>query len=185
LALPVHDGSPAPQRSYRQSGQPGRPVLSAERPRPANVVANGVDQVLQLAGVDLGVTDYVEISQRRIVEFARVTDDHEWLHLDPVRAAAGPYGATISYGFMTLALTSRFLPELVRFDGFRVTINYGFERVRFPAPVVAGSRLRCRGYVDSVRELADCLQTNLTLTFEVEGAIKPRCIAGMLLRHYF
>ena len=129
------------------------------------------------------VSDWLAIEQERIDEFARATDDPQWIHTDPVRAAEGPFGATIAHGFLTLSLVvplfEQALPEL---EGYRLTVNYGLNRVRFPAPVPAGSRVRARFVVEYVEEVSGGEQARVAATIEREGQEKPVCVAEALFR---
>ncbi|BCB76652.1 acyl-CoA synthetase [Phytohabitans flavus] len=148
------------------------------------VVAVGPDGVRALAGKHLGYTPYHEVTQDRVNLFADATGDHQWIHVDPARAAAGPYGGTIAHGFLTLSLTTFFLPQLIRFQGFGMGVNYGCEKVRFPAPVPVGGQLRCGAAVDAVTDVPGGVQTTMTLTFEVQGQAKPSCVATIVVRQY-
>ncbi|WP_404850435.1 MaoC family dehydratase [Dietzia kunjamensis] len=133
------------------------------------------------AGTDLGVTDWLEIDQSRIDQFADATDDHQWIHCDPERAADGPFGATIAHGFLTLSLLAGFLENLFRIEGAPMTVNYGLDKVRFPSAVRVGSRVRARGEVTDVTEGAAGTRVTLGLVVEVEGEDKPACVAQMLV----
>lgn len=144
----------------------------------------GMDDALALVGTHLGHTGYFTVDQDRVNLFADATDDHQWIHVDPERAAKGPYGGTIAHGYLTLSMTTFFLPQLVRFSGFSMAVNYGCEKVRFPAPVKVGAPLRCGATFDRVTEIAGGIQSEITLTFEVEGQAKPSCVATIVLRHY-
>jgi acyl dehydratase len=147
---------------------------------------DSVATVLAAVGRDLGVTEWMTITQDRIQLFADATDDHQWIHVDEVRAAAGPFGACVAHGYLTLSLANRFLPELVRYDGLKVGVNYGCERVRFPAPVRAGSRVRGHGQVVAAEELKrGGVQATIRITVQVEGSDKPACVADTISRLYF
>jgi acyl dehydratase len=147
---------------------------------------DSVATVLAAVGRDLGVTEWMTITQDRIQLFADATDDHQWIHVDEVRAAAGPFGACVAHGYLTLSLASRFLPELVRYDGLTMGVNYGCERVRFPAPVRAGSRVRGHGQVVAAEELKrGGVQATIRITVQVEGSDKPACVADTISRLYF
>lgn len=136
-----------------------------------------------LIGVELGPTGWVEVSQVRIDEFARATGDAQWIHTDSTRAAGGPFGTTIGHGFLTLSLCSPLLSEaLADLTGYRLTVNYGVNRVRFPAPVPAGSRVRARIAVVSVGEVPGGDQAVVRATVEREGGEKPVCVAELILR---
>ena len=143
------------------------------------------DQAKELAGKDLGFTEYRTISQDRINTFADATDDHQWIHTDPERAAAGPFGGTIAHGYLTLALLIPLMTELLDVTGVRMSINYGLDKVRFPAPVPVGSKIRLKGQVASVDEVAgDGVQITIDFTVEIEGSDKPACVARGVYRHY-
>ena len=129
------------------------------------------------------VSDWFAIEQERIDEFARATDDPQWIHTDPVRAAEGPFGATIAHGFLTLSLVvPLFEQALPTLDGYRLSVNYGLNRVRFPAPVPAGSRVRARFVVEDVEEVRGGEQARVAATIEREGQEKPVCVAEALFR---
>ena len=129
------------------------------------------------------VSDWFSIEQERIDEFARATDDPQWIHTDPVRAAEGPFGATIAHGFLTLSLVvPLFEQALPTLDGYRLSVNYGLNRVRFPAPVPAGSRVRARFVVEDVEEVSGGEQARVAATIEREGQEKPVCVAEALFR---
>ncbi|GII25070.1 MaoC family dehydratase [Planosporangium mesophilum] len=147
-------------------------------------IVSGVEGALSLQGRDLGWTPYLEVTQEQVNLFADATGDHQWIHVDPERAATGPFKQTIAHGYLTLSLTPVFLPQLVQIEGFSMGVNYGTDKVRFPSPVPVGSKLRCGGKVDSVTEIPGGVQMTVTLTFEVEGQAKPSCVATILLRQY-
>lgn len=137
-------------------------------------------------GARLGPTDWMQIDQSRIDAFADATEDHQWLHVDPARAADGPYGRTIAHGYLTLSLTNYFLPQLFRAENLDWGVNYGLDRVRFPAPVPVESRMRCTGELIEAQPLDQgVVQTKLRLTVEVEGQAKPGCVADTLQRYAF
>ena len=121
----------------------------------SHVTFHSVDSVLQAQGLALGHTDWLQIDQQRIDTFATATGDHQWIHVDPVRAQAGPFGVCIAHGFLTLALANLFLPQLVRYEGLRMGVNYGCDKVRFPAPVPVGARVRGQGLLTEAKALAD------------------------------
>jgi acyl dehydratase len=135
-------------------------------------------------GEHLGWTDWREIDQDRVNQFADATGDHQWIHVDPERAASGPFGGTIAHGYLTLSLAAPLLFELLRVEGVSMGINYGLDRVRFPAPVPVGSRIRAGAELAEVTEVAGGVQSKLVLTFEVENGDKPACVAEVLVRHY-
>lgn len=140
------------------------------------------DTVGTLAGTDLGTTEPFVIDQATIDAFADATGDRQWIHVDPDRAAAGPFGTTIAHGYLTLSLTPRALAQLVRFEGFGRALNYGCDRVRFPAPVPSGSSVRASATVDAVAEVTGGVQLTITLRFQVDGTDRPACVAEVLLR---
>ena len=136
-------------------------------------------------GQEVAVTDWVEISQEQINQFAQATGDHQWIHTDPARAAVGPFGATVAHGFLTLSLLSRFFEQAFTIEGARMGINYGLNRVRFPAPVPVGSRLRGRLTLRAVEPVQpDGVQMMLEVVVEREGGDRPVCVAESLVRSY-
>ena len=144
------------------------------------------EQVIADVGKKLGATGWLRIEQDRITKFAEATGDFQWLHVDPEKAAEGPFGATIAHGFLTLSLTNMFLPELFMPDNLDWGVNYGLDRVRFPAPVIVNSRIRGVGELISATRIADnAVQTMVRMTVEIEGKDKPGCVADALQRYYF
>ena len=140
------------------------------------------DELLVSVGTDLGSSEWVTIEQARIDGFADATGDHQWIHIDPAAAAAGPFGATIAHGYLPLALTNQFLPEIVRVDGVSMGINYGVNRVRFPQPVTVGSRVRGHATLTSAEEIGGGVQAVITITVEIEGGAKPACVVESVSR---
>ena len=138
-------------------------------------VFDSPDDLAAAVGNHLGHSEWVEGDQTRINQFAEATGDHQWIHVDSERAATGPFGATIAHGYLTLSMTNQFLPEIVRVEGISMGINYGTEKVRFPSPVLVGSRIRAGGELVSVDEVAGGIQTGIRLTVEVEGSDRPAC----------
>jgi acyl dehydratase len=133
-----------------------------------------------------GPTKWLLIEQARISAFADATDDHQWIHVDTARAASGPFGATIAHGFLTLALAYHFLPQLIEAPAAKLCINYGCDRVRFPAVVRAGSQVRARAEILGAGEVAGgAVQVKTQVTIEVQGSDKPVCVADTLSRYYF
>jgi acyl dehydratase len=153
--------------------------VSADVARPASVA-----DLQALAGAELGPTDWVEVGQDKIDAFAEVTGDHQWIHVDPERAKEGPLGTTIAHGLLTLSLGPAFMEALMSFDGFAHALNYGYEKVRFPAPVPVGSRLRMRAVVADVSEVPGGAQVTMTQTIEREGGDKPVLVAQAVARFY-
>jgi acyl dehydratase len=142
----------------------------------------GVEQVTELVGRELGVSDWVEVTQEDVDRFADATGDHQWIHVDPERAALSPLGGTIAHGLYTLSLGPRFNDEVFRLDGFAMGLNYGYEKVRFPAPVPVGSRIRMRAALVSVDDVPGGIQIVVRQQFETEGATKPVCVADAVSR---
>ncbi|WP_433663094.1 MaoC family dehydratase [Nocardia sp. CA-128927] len=134
------------------------------------------------AGADLGVSGWIEISQDRITAFAEATEDRQWIHVDPQRAAEGPYGTTIAHGYLTLSLLPAIMREVFDISDASARINYGLNKVRFPSPVPAGSRIRGRATIVSVDEVSGGLQVVIATVVECEGSDKPACIAESLVR---
>jgi acyl dehydratase len=138
--------------------------------------------VEELIGQDL-VSPWRTVEQERIEEFARATDDHQWIHVDPEQAAAGPFGTTIAHGFLTLSLVvPMFAEALPPLDGYGMTLNYGLNRVRFTSPVPSGSRIRGRFRVEDVEDVTGGKQARVAATIELEGQEKPACVAEALFR---
>ena len=148
-------------------------------------IFESAEALLQAIGTQLGETEWLTITQERVNTFADATDDHQWIHVDPVRAKDGPFGACIAHGFLTLSLASRFLPELIEVR-MKMGVNYGSDKVRFPAPVKVGQRIRGKGELIAVEPTKDGgVQSTLRLTIEIEGMSKPACIADTISRYYF
>jgi acyl dehydratase len=147
--------------------------------------AHGLDELKALAGADLGHTGWLEITQDRVNAFADATGDHQWIHVDRERAAAGPFGGTIAHGYLTLSLVIPLLNELVDVKGVSMGINYGLNKVRFPAPVPVGSKVRLAAQLGAVEDAGvNAVQVAVDLTIEVEGSEKPACVAQALYRYY-
>ncbi|WP_029391050.1 MaoC family dehydratase [Streptomyces xiaopingdaonensis] len=148
-------------------------------------VFTSAEELKTAVGEELGVSDWHEIDQRRIDLFAEATGDHQWIHVDPERAAQGPFGSTIAHGYLTLSLLPLLVPQTLRVDGARMGVNYGAEKVRFPSPVPVGSRVRARVTLDAATEKAGGTQVAATVVVEREGAEKPACIAQTLTVYYW
>ena len=144
---------------------------------------DSVAGVLAAVGRDLGTTDWMTLTQDRINRFADATDDRQWIHVDEARAAEGPFGGCIAHGYLTLSLANKFLPELVIYDNLKMGVNYGCERVRFPFPVRAGSRIRGGAEIAECEEVAGGVQAIIKITVEIEGAAKPACIVENVTRY--
>jgi acyl dehydratase len=147
-------------------------------------VAHGLDGLRKLAGTDLGPTEWLEITQDRVDRFADATGDHQWIHVDVERARSGPFGGTIAHGYLTLALLIPLWTQLLRIEGIGMAVNYGLNRVRFPAPVPVGSHVRLRAHVATVEEVRDGVQLTVAFTVEVRGADKPAVVAEALYRYH-
>ena len=144
----------------------------------------GLDEVTARAGQELGVSDWHPVTQEDINTFADVTGDHQFIHVDVERAKQTPFGGTIAHGYYTLSLAPVLQAEIFALEGFAFAVNYGLNRVRFPAPLPIGSRVRMRATLASVEEVAGGAQLTTELTFEREGADKPVCVAETLVRVY-
>jgi len=143
-----------------------------------------LNELRAFVGREIAVTEWLEITQERIDKFADATDDRQWIHTDRERAEReSPYGATIAHGFLTLSLLSRFLREAVQLSDVRMAINYGLNRVRFPSAVRAGSRIRARIVLQSMRDVADAAEATYAITIECEGSDKPCCVAESIARY--
>ena len=137
------------------------------------------------AGEHIAVSDWLEVTQARIDQFADATGDHQWIHVDPARAAAElPSKTTIAHGFLTLSLLSTLIRESIRFTGLRMAINYGLNRVRFVSPVPSGSRIRALITLQKVEDVTGGVQATWTVTIEREGGDKPACVADWIVRYY-
>ncbi|MBJ7594781.1 MAG: MaoC family dehydratase [Candidatus Dormibacteraeota bacterium] len=145
-------------------------------------VFESLEDVRAAADTDLGVSDWHVVSQQQIDAFADATGDHQWIHIDAERAAAGPFGTTIAHGFLTLSLTPTLLHEIYDVRGVGMAINYGANRVRFPAPLPSGSRVRARGRLDSVDDVPGGIQIVTHVEIEREGGDKPCCVADLVSR---
>lgn len=142
-------------------------------------------EILAAVGKPLGTSDWLRIEQDRIDRFADATDDHQWIHVDPERAADGPFGAPIAHGYLTLSLVNAFLPQLIRVPSASMGINYGCNKVRFPAPVTVGSRIRGSGELVEATEVAAGVQVVVRVVVEIEGGEKPACVADTVSRFLF
>ena len=151
----------------------------------ARTTAHGVEGVQGLVGQHLGHSDWVEITQERVNQFADATDDHQWIHVDPERAQReSPFGGPIAHGYLTLSLVSSLVAQIVDAQGFRMGVNYGAEKIRFPAPVPVGSRVRASATLDEATPFEGGVQMNLGISMEVEGQEKPAMVASILFRRY-
>lgn len=147
---------------------------------------DSVSGVLAAVGSDLGTTDWVLIDQQRINTFAEATGDHQWIHVDPERAKDGPFGACVAHGYLTLSLANLFLPQLVSYQRLKMGVNYGCDKVRFPAPVKVNARIRGRGEVVAAEPVkGDGVQVTVRISVEIDGSDKPGCVVDTISRLYF
>ena len=148
-------------------------------------VFNSPTELIDHVGEELGETEWLEIDQARVNLFADATGDHQWIHVDPERAAQGPFGAPIAHGYLTASLANYFLPQLLDVQGTSMGVNYGCDKIRFPAPVPVGSRVRGTGAITSVEETKDGgIQTKVTVKIEIEGQSRPACVIETISRFY-
>ncbi|MER5538906.1 MaoC family dehydratase [Streptomyces mirabilis] len=146
-------------------------------------IFNGLAELAGTAGVSLGTSDWVEVDQERIDRFADATGDHQWIHVDAERAAQGPFGGTIAHGLLTLSLLPVFLHRLYRVEGVSMAVNYGLDKVRFPAPVPVGSKLRATSTITESTPLDSAVQLKLSTVIEIEGGAKPACVVDSVVRY--
>jgi acyl dehydratase len=151
--------------------------------RPMKTIT-GLDELKAAEGEVLGTSEWHEVTQEAINDFADVTGDHQWIHVDVERAKETPFGGTIAHGYYTLSLAPMVTEQVMSLDGFAFAVNYGLNKVRFPAPVPVGSRVRGTVKLASLEEIPGGAQFMLELTFEVEGGEKPACVAQTLVRVY-
>lgn len=135
-------------------------------------------------GQHLGYSEWLTITQERINQFADATGDHQWIHVDPVRAKDGPFGACIAHGYLTLSLVNLFLPQIVEVRGIRMGVNYGVDKVRFPAAVRVGARIRGGGELINVEEVKGGVQATIRVTVEIEGSDRPGCVVDTISRFF-
>jgi acyl dehydratase len=145
---------------------------------------NGIDELKTLVGEHLGYSPYVEITQEQVNTFADATGDHQWIHVDPERAKAGPFGGPIAHGYLTLSLGPMLAPQIMQVTGVKMGVNYGANKVRFPSPVPVGSKVRLGAELQAVEDIPGGAQVTMVFTFEVEGAAKPSCVAEIIFRYY-
>jgi acyl dehydratase len=137
-----------------------------------------------LVGQETGVSDWLEITQERVNQFAEATGDHQWIHVDPERAADGPFGTTIAHGYLTLAMLPQLMQQIYRLENVKLAINYGLNKVRFPAPVPVGSKIRAETAVVEVADVGGgAHQVTLTTTVSIDGSTKPACVAESVVRY--
>ncbi len=172
----------APPRPRRRSGHNG----AGGRILPAMPEGQlTIEDLRSRVGRHLGWSDWHEVTQDQVDRFADVTGDHQWVHTDPERARQGPFGTTIAHGYLTLSLLPALLGEVLFVAGPRFAVNYGLNRLRFPAPVPVGSRVRAGATLSAMEAVAGGEQVVLACTFEVEGSDKPCCVADVVFRYYY
>ncbi len=149
-------------------------------------LVHGVAGLRDRAGSSLGVSRRVTVDQEMVTTFADLTADRQWIHVDPERARQGPFGTTVAHGFLTLGMSTGLLWDIFTVDGDGMILNYGLNRVRFPAPLPVGSRIRIRMHVSlaEIAEIADGIQAVYYLEYEIEGQEKPCCVADLVFRYY-
>lgn len=145
---------------------------------------HGLAELAEAAGTDLGVTDWLTVDQTRIDTFADATGDHQWIHVDPVRAKDGPFGRTIAHGFLTLSLMPVLQHELYAVEDVRMAVNYGLNKVRFMSPVPVDSKVRAHARISEVETLEGAVQITFVTTFEIEGVEKPAAVAESIARFF-
>jgi acyl dehydratase len=149
------------------------------------VVARSPEDLHALVGQEMGSSSWVEVTQDQIDGFADVTGDHQWIHTDPERAASGPFGTTIAHGYLTLSLLVPLLEQVLVIENRASSINYGLDKVRFPAPVPSGSRVRLTATLAEAADVDSGVQVKVDCVLQVEGQEKPACVARAVLRHHF
>ena len=143
---------------------------------------SGLDEFVAAQGAELGPTDWLEVTQDRVNLFADATDDHQWIHIDPERAANGPFGGPIAHGLLTLSLLPHFTHQLYTVDNVAMAINYGYNKVRFITPVRVGAKIRARAQIAKVDQLDGAVQATVTVTVEIDGSDKPAAVAESIVR---
>lgn len=147
-------------------------------------VVPSIGALKSLVGQKLGVSEWVTVTQQQINSFAEATGDHQWIHVDPEKAAKGPFGGTIAHGFMTLSLLPRLMHQIYSVDGIKLAVNYGLNKVRFPAPVPVGAKVRAESSIVGVDDLGNgAAQVTVSTTIEIEGSPKPACVAESVVRY--
>ncbi|MHA1357258.1 MAG: MaoC family dehydratase [Candidatus Helarchaeota archaeon] len=151
----------------------------------AKLVLKNIDELNQYVGRELGVSDWHLVTQEEINMFADATGDHQWIHVDVERAKQeSPYGGPIAHGYYTISLAPVLIAQIFEVQEKRMGINYGLEKLRFPAPVPVGKRVRVKVVLSAIKEVKGGVQAHLQLTFEVEGQEKPSCVAEVIYRYY-
>ncbi|MBE9375541.1 MaoC family dehydratase [Saccharopolyspora sp. HNM0983] len=148
-------------------------------------VFRSAEEIVAAKGEELGTSEWLEITQQRVNEFADATSDHQWIHVDIERAKQGPFGGPVAHGYLTLSLLPKLNAETYKLEGVKMGINYGLNKVRFPSPVLVGSRVRAVTRLDDVTDVKEGIQLTITATIEIEGSDKPACVAESLSRVVF
>ena len=146
-------------------------------------VINGLIELAVAVGGQLGPTEWMVVDQERVNEFARATEDRQWIHVDPARASDGPFGGTIAHGLLTLSLLPHLMHQLYRVDGVTMAINYGYDKVRFITPVRVGAKLRARATIDTVADVPGGVQATVAAILEIEGSEKPAATIESIVRY--
>jgi acyl dehydratase len=145
---------------------------------------DGIPALKDHVGQHLGYSDWVTVTQDQVNQFADATGDHQWIHIDPERAAKGPFGGPIAHGYLTLSLAPMLLEQIFRVGGISMGVNYGLNKLRFPAPVPVGSKVRLGATLADAEEISGGAQVTIDMVIEVEGAPKPSCVAQGIFRYY-
>jgi acyl dehydratase len=145
---------------------------------------NGIDGLRERVGSHLGYSGWHQVTQEQVNTFADATGDHQWIHVDVERAKQGPFGGPIAHGYLTLSLGPLLIPQIVRVEGVAMTVNYGLNRVRFPAPVPVGSKVRAGITLAQLEDIAGGAQVTMDVVYELEGGEKPVCVAQIVFRYY-
>lgn len=149
------------------------------------ITINGIAGLKELLGQHLGYSDYIEITQERVNLFADATGDHQWIHVDPERAAKeSPFGGPIAHGYLTMSMGPMLFPQIATVSGIKMGVNYGCGKVRFPSPVPVGSKVRLGAELSNLEDIPGGAQVTMTFTFECEGAPKPSCVSEVIFRYY-
>jgi acyl dehydratase len=181
----IHPGGEGVSAQWHDAKQ-RRPLRCRADSRERNAMRtfDSVADLASIKGESIGESDWVTISQEDVNLFADATGDHQWIHIDPERAAKGPFGTTIAHGFMTLALLPRLQHQMYTVNGIKLAINYGLNKVRFPSPVPVGSRVRAKSSLVNIEDLGNgATQATVSTTVEVEGSDKPACVAESVVRY--
>lgn len=153
--------------------------------QPANHIFSNAESLLSAEGQDLGNSQWLTITQERVNQFAEATGDFQWIHTDPVKAASSPFGGCIAHGYLTLSLVNLFLPQLLDVQNLAMGVNYGCDKVRFPAPVPVGSRIRGHGQILKTEQVKSAVQVTTRVTVEIEGQERPACVIDTISRYSF